>query len=206
MSFSSSRARPAAGRSLLPLALPLLAAAALACGPAQAEPPAEFPPAMVAGDVALILNGAGTRQRAVAKVYDVGLYLVRRVHTVEEVLALPGPKRLQFTALREMPGTELGYRFVRGMGGNATKEQMQRHTLATARLIDVFSARSKLAPGESFAMEYTPGRGTTFYIAQQPQGEPVGDAEFFSMVLQIWLGPAPADATLKEALLGLEKD
>jgi hypothetical protein len=34
------------------------------------------------------------------------------------------------------------------------------------------------------------------------QGEPVGDAEFFAMVLRIWVGTSPADAALKEALLG----
>jgi hypothetical protein len=52
-------------------------------------------------------------------------------------------------------------------------------------------------------MEYVPGKGTTFFIQGQPQGTPVGDAEFFSMVLRIWVGPVPADFKLKDALLGL---
>ena len=55
-------------------------------------------------------------------------------------------------------------------------------------------------------MDYLPGRGTQFFIARQAQGEPVGDAEFFSLVLGIWFGPSPADRLLKEALLGHEKE
>jgi hypothetical protein len=50
-------------------------------------------------------------------------------------------------------------------------------------------------------MEYLPGKGTTFYIEGQPQGAPLGDAEYFGMVLRIWLGSVPVDHQLKEALL-----
>ena len=51
-------------------------------------------------------------------------------------------------------------------------------------------------------MEFVPGKGTQFYITGKPQGDPVGDAEFFAMVLKIWFGPSPADNLLKDALLG----
>ena len=43
-----------------------------------------------------------------------------------------------------------------------------------------------------------------FTAPGQPQGEPVGDDEFFSMVLKIWVGKSPADNDLKNALLGKE--
>jgi hypothetical protein len=68
----------------------------------------------------------------------------------------------------------------------------------------VFSGRSKMLPGESFAMEFVPGKGTIFYILGKPQGNPVGDDEFFAMVLKIWFGESPADMQLRDALLGLE--
>ena len=73
------------------------------------------------------------------------------------------------------------------------------------RFIEIFSGKSKMMPGESFAMEFTPGRGTQFFITGQPQGEPVGDDEFFGMVLKIWVGASPADYGLKDALLGHDK-
>ena len=50
---------------------------------------------------------------------------------------------------------------------------------------------------DAFAMDFIPGKSTQFYIQGQPQGESVGDAEFFGMVLSIWFGPQPADRALQ---------
>ena len=150
----------------------------------------------------LVLQGAGTRYRAIFKVYDMALYLPHKVRTADEVLAAKGPVRLSFVALRDLPGTDLGRTFIKGLSANATPEQIRRHTPASNRLVEIFSGRSKLVEGDTFAMEYVPGQGTTFFIQGQPQGAPVGDAEYFGMILRIWLGQSPADPMLKEALVG----
>ncbi len=154
----------------------------------------------------LALNGKGTRYRILVKVYDMALYTTRRVETSQELLALQGPKKLAFVALRELPGTDLGRLFLRGMGDNATSQQLLRHTLASTRLIEVFSGKPKLMPGDTFAMEFVPGKGTTFYIQGLPQGAPVGDDEFFTLVLRIWFGDSPADWKLRDALLDGVRD
>jgi hypothetical protein len=60
----------------------------------------KFEPTAQLGGSTLQLNGKGTRVRLVFKAYDMGLYTAKRVGTATELLALPGPKRLQFTALR----------------------------------------------------------------------------------------------------------
>ena len=162
----------------------------------------KFEPTAQLQGTTLQLNGAGTRYRVVFKVYDLALYTPKKVGTPEELLALPGPKRLSFVALREIPGTDLGLAFIKGLQANASKELVQKHAGSSTRLIDIFSGQSKLMPGDSFAMDFVPGSGTTFYIAGKPQGAPVGDAEFFGMVLKIWVGNSPADYQLKDALLG----
>ena len=185
----------------LTLVLGLVAGAALAAPTAT-----RFDPAMEVQGTKLQLNGAGTRYKAIFKVYDMALYTAKKVSSPAELLALPGPKRLQFTALRELPGTDLARLFLKGMSDNSPKEAVQRHALASARLIEVFSGRSKMMPGESFAMEYVPGKGTTFYILGKAQGDPVGDDEFFQMVLKIWVGESPADTQLRDALLGQDKE
>lgn len=152
----------------------------------------------------LVLQGAGTRYRAIFKVYDMALYLPGKVRNAEEALAAAGPVRLGFVALRELPGTDLGLSFIKGLSANASPDQIRRHTPSSNRLVEIFSGRSKLVAGDTFAMEYVPGKGTTFFIQGEPQGAPVGDAEYFGMILRIWLGDAPADRKLKQALLGLE--
>jgi hypothetical protein len=90
------------------------------------------------------------------------------------------------------------------MAHNSTDALMSKHILNTGRLIEVFSGRAKLMPGDTFAIEYIPGQGSTFYIVGQPQGAPVGDEEFIDMVLNIWVGKIPADEHLKAKLLANE--
>jgi hypothetical protein len=163
------------------------------------------PTAQVAGQK-LQLNGAGTRFKAIFRVYDMALYTPRKVGTPAELMTLPGAKRLQFAALRELPGTDLGRLFMRGMVDNAPRELLQKHTVSTTRLIEIFSGRAKLVPGDTFAMDFIPGKGTQFFIQGQAQGEPIGDAEFFGLVLGIWFGESPADRGLEQNLLGHDKD
>jgi len=186
-------------------ALAMTMAAALWVTAAQATPTvSKFEPTAEVLGTKLQINGQGTRRRGIFNGYDMALYTTRKVGSVDELLALPGPKKLQFVALRDLPGTELGRLFIKGMGENSSKDLTQKHSLSSLRLIEIFSGRPKVAPGETFAMEFIPGKGTLFYILGKPQGEPVGDAEFFTMVLKIWVGPQPADTLLKEALLGKE--
>jgi hypothetical protein len=183
------------------LALGALVASQVAFGaPTQTN----FPPEILVAGTRLQLNGAGTRHKAIFKVYDLGLYTPAKANSPEALLKQSGPMRLQFTALRELPGTDLGVLFIKGLQDNSPKEMVQKHAASSNRLIEIFSGKSKLVPGDTFAMEYVPGKGTQFYIQGQPQGAPLGDAEFFGMVLRIWVGDAPADHLLKKALLALD--
>jgi Chalcone isomerase-like len=182
--------------------------AALLCSlaPAAAAPTqSTFEPSIKVGATTLQLNGKGTRYRLAFKVYDMALYTTNKVTTSAELLALPGAKRLQFVALRDISGTDIGRLFVRGMADNASSQVMNRHTLSSARLTEVFSQRPKIVTGESFAIEFEPGKGTSFYVLGKPQGAPVGDDEFFSLVLKIWFGESPADWLLRDALLDQTK-
>ncbi len=184
------------------LAFLVVSGLALWCGLATAAIATKFDPTAQLQGTTLQLNGAGTRYRVVFKVYDLALYTPKKTSSAEELLAMPGPKRLSFVALREIPGTDLGVAFIKGLQANAPKEQVLKHASSSTRLIDIFSGQAKLMPGDSFAMDFVPGVGTTFYIAGKPQGTPVGDAEFFGMVLKIWVGSSPVDSQLKDALLG----
>lgn len=162
---------------------------------------AAFPSVVQQGDATLKLNGEGVRYRLMFKVYKMALYTPSPAATPDQLLSMPGPKRIAFEALRELPGTNLGLAFIKGLSANSPRDMVQKHVTSTNRLIEIFSGRAKLLPGDSFAMEYLPGKGTQFYILNEPQGAPVGDEEFFRMVLRIWVGPSPADHQLKERLL-----
>lgn len=150
----------------------------------------------------LVLNGAGVRYKAIFKVYTAGLYLGAKVGTPEEVFAAPGPKRMHIVMLRDIDANELGKLFTRGMQDNAPREEFSKSIAGTMRMSDIFSAKKKLTAGEYFYVDWVPGQGTTVVINGKAAGEPIKEPEFFTALMKIWLGKAPADTQLKNALLG----
>jgi len=154
------------------------------------------------GGSQLQLNGAGVRYKVVFKVYAAALYLAEKAGTPEAVLAAPGPRRLQIVMLRDIDANELGKLFTKGMEQNAPREEFSKSIAGILRMSDIFSTRKKLAAGESFAVEWLPGAGTVISVNGKPEGAPIKEPEFYSALMKIWLGKAPADAQLKEALLG----
>ena len=150
----------------------------------------------------LLLNGAGVRYKAVFKVYAAALYLNAKATTPEAVLAAPGPKRMQIVMLRDIDGNELGKLFTRGMQDNAPREEFSKSIAGTMKMSDIFSARKKLLTGESFSIDWLPGTGTVIMVNGKPAAEPIKEPEFYSAMMKIWLGKSPADAQLKDALLG----
>jgi hypothetical protein len=150
----------------------------------------------------LQLNGAGVRYKAIFKVYTAGLYLAKKAGSTEEVLAAPGAKHMQITMLREIDSSELGKLFSRGIEDNLDKSAFSRLIPGVLRMSQIFSDHKKLNPGDSFAIDWIPGTGTLVFVKGVQQGEPFKEPEFYNALLRIWLGPAPADWKLKEALLG----
>jgi hypothetical protein len=150
----------------------------------------------------LQLNGAGVRYKFVVKVYAAGLYLAAKASTTEAVLAAPGPKRIQIVMLREIDGNELGRLSTRGMEDNNSREDFSKSIPGTIRISETFSLRKRLLPGEHFSLDWIPGAGTQIWVLGKPIGEPIKEPEFFAAMMRIWLGKSPADAQLKDALLG----
>ena len=157
--------------------------------------------ARVAGET-LVLNGAGIRYKAIFKVYTAGLYLAQKTNTPEAVIAAHGPKRIHVVMLREIDANELGKLFTRGIQDNSTREEFAKSIPGTIRMGEIFATKKKLVANESFSVEFVPNAGTSVMVNGKVIGEPIKEPEFFSGLLRIWLGKSPADANLKELLLG----
>lgn len=148
------------------------------------------------------LNGAGVRYKAVFKVYTAGLYLGRKVSTVEEVLGQPGPKRISITMLRDIDANELGKLFTKGVEENSPRSELAQLVPGLLRMGQMFADQKQLKTGDTFYVDWLPGAGSQVVVKGLPQGEPIKEPAFFNALLRIWLGPAPADWKLKDALLG----
>ena len=162
----------------------------------------KYAPTVTLAGSELPLNGAGVRYKTVVKVYTAGLYLEKQTKTPAEIAALKGPKRLSITMLRDIDSTELGKLFSRGMEDNMDRAAFSKLIPGVLRMSQIFSDHKKLVAGDQFQIDWIPGTGTIITVKGKPQGEPFKEPEFFNALVGIWLGNAPADWKLKDALLG----
>lgn len=158
----------------------------------------------VAG-TALALNGAGTRFKAIFKVYVAALYLGKKAGTPEEVVSQVGPKRLSVTMVRDIDAAELGKLLTRGIEDNMGKAAMSKLIPGLVRMGQIFSDQKKMVAGDNFMIDWVPDKGSVITVKGVVQGEPFKEPEFFAALMSIWLGPSPADYKLKDALLGAAK-
>ncbi len=162
----------------------------------------KFPNTLQLGNSKLMLNGAGVRYKVVFKVYAAGLYLGDKAITAESVVTATGARRLQLVMLRDADGNELGKLFTAGMERNAPREDFSKSIVGILRVSEVFSTHKKLVAGDTISLDWVPGTGTVMSVNGKPEGAPVKEPAFYTALLLIWLGKSPADAQLKDALLG----
>ncbi len=162
-----------------------------------------FPPQVEIHGKKLQLNGAGLRHKAIFKVYAAGLYTGRKAASLEEILQSPGPKRMSITMLRDIDAAELGKLFSRGMEDNMDRAAFAQLIPGILRMSQIFSDHKKLMAGDDFTLDWVPGQGLLISVKGKPQGAPFKEPEFFAALMGIWLGRAPADWQLKNALLDL---
>jgi hypothetical protein len=162
----------------------------------------KYPDAIDMAGQKLQLNGAGVRYRAIIKVYTAGLYTTKKADTTEAVLTTPGAKRISITMLRDIDSGELGKLFTRGVEDNLDKPAFSKLIPGLMRMSQLFTDVKKLNTGDTFTIDWLPNTGTVISVKGVQQGEPFKEPEFYNALLRIWLGPAPADWKLKEALLG----
>lgn len=152
--------------------------------------------------VKLQLNGAGTRYKAVFKVYVAAMYIGKKASTPEDIYAAAGPKRLSITLLRDVDSSEIAKTFVDAIEGPAFKGEASRLIPELIKIEQKFLSREKLLAGENLTIDWVPGTGTVITVKGKPQGGPFSEIEIFNTLLGIWIGPYAADWKLRDALLG----
>ena len=163
-----------------------------------------FAPQIELSGSKLQLNGAGVRYKTVFKVYAAGLYVDHKIGTLEELVKAPGPKRMSITMLRDIDAGELGKLFARGMEDNMDRAAFAKLIPGILRMSQIFSDYKKLNAGDDFTLDWLPGKGLVLSVKGKVQGEPFREPEFFTALMAIWLGHAPADWKLKNELLDLK--
>lgn len=154
----------------------------------------------------LVLNGAGIRKKFGFSVYVCALYLTDHRHTTQDVLALPGPKKIAVTMLREISSDDLGDALLSGLRKNSTPDQTQNVGVQLVSLGQLFASIPRLKKGDTFSLDYVPGTGTSIMVNGKAALSALPDKAFIDAILRIWLGDNPADSDLKPLLLGQKTD
>ncbi len=161
----------------------------------------KFDNTVTVGGAPLALNGSGVRYKAIFKVYAAGLYLPKKTKVINEALNQPGPKRIQITMLRDIDANELGRLFSRGIEDEIPKQDFSKVLPSVLRMSQVFSDHKTLKAGDAFTVDWLPGKGTVLTIKGKVEGEPMKEPEFYTALMNIWLGKTPPDFKLKDALM-----
>ena len=157
----------------------------------------------VVGGAKLPLNGAGIRVKFL-KIYVGELFVGKKVHTLQELIAAPGPKRLKMTFLREVDSNAFGKLLTRGVQDNVAKDQYSRMVPGLIRMGEMFGSNKSLGPGDVVTNDWIPGTGLVVTVKGKVQGEPITDPELFHGLMSIWFGPNPGDWKLKDAMLDVK--
>ena len=150
-------------------------------------------------DVALQLNGMGYRTKFVFDIYVGGLYTESKVESRDAAQALKGPKRvLMHMVYDEVEREKITDGWNNGFEENNSDELLKK---LQPRLNTFNSYFPDLKKGDVLLFDYIPATGTRVTINGEVKGVVEG-ADFYSALLDVWLGEEPADDDLKDAMLG----
>jgi hypothetical protein len=149
----------------------------------------------------LVLNGAGIRSKFFIKVYLGALYLPARTRDAAAVLHSNGPVAMHMYILHhEISQEKLVDAWNNGFDANLDAAEHVRLGPRIERFNELFQT---VHQGDVIRLDYLPGTGTTVSISSEKRGVIEGE-DFMQAWLRIWLGKHPADADLKQELLGAD--
>lgn len=155
------------------------------------------------GGQSLVLNGAGTRLMVgMFHVYAIALYLPEPKHSVAEVLDEQSRKRVTLDFMFGVTSVQLLEATYKLMTENLSAEEMKRTEAGWQQFSALFGKISDINKGDHLALDHQPGTGVSVSLNGKEIGR-VADAHFIRAFLMAWLGDRPAQADLKDSLLGI---
>jgi hypothetical protein len=157
------------------------------------------PDTISAGGNNLVLNGAGLRTKLFIKAYIAGLYLTQKSSNAQAICAADQPMAVRLyinskliTSSRMEEAVREG--FEKSTNGNIAPIKDK---------IDAFMAafKEQMKVGDVFEMVNTPGKGVEIFKNGTSKGVIAG-MDFKKALFGIWLGDKPAQADLKDKMLG----
>jgi hypothetical protein len=156
---------------------------------------------VINGGPALILNGAGVREKLFLDIYIGALYLPAKSGDAQEILSATGPACVAMHFLyKQVSREKITDAWEDGLAANHTTAEMQALQPQLEKFNTLFRTMHK---GEVIRICYLPGTGTEVRINNERRGNVEGE-HFFHALLAIWLGAHPVSNDLKQGMLGID--
>ncbi|MBN2705578.1 MAG: chalcone isomerase family protein [Deltaproteobacteria bacterium] len=147
----------------------------------------------------LHLNGAGIRKKFFLPIYACGLYLPHPTSDAEKAIRTDVAKQVVMHFIHSKVGKE---KIVQGWNDGFFNNSQEKLSVLQER-INTFNAffDRDLVVGDRIVITYLPEQGTSVSINQTDKGSIPG-IDFMQALWAIWLGSNPADAGMKDGMLG----
>lgn len=149
----------------------------------------------------LQLNGAGVRSRFFLDLYVTALYLPEKTATVAAVLADGCEKRIALHLLFGISADHLLSALNNAIAANHTPAELSALDGPLKEFAEIFRAIDEVENGDVVTLDFLPDSGTQVSVNGVAKGT-VGGAPFYRALLKVWLGDKPAQADLRQKLLG----
>ena len=151
------------------------------------------------GDRALVLNGAGVREKFFIDIYIAGLYLPERQSSAQKILGKDQDWRMiMHFVYSEVESRKLADGWQEGFEANLDASQLKALQPRLDRFKSLFPTLRK---GEELVLEHRAGNGVEVIVQGEEKGVIEG-TDFAQALLSVWLGPEPVTGKLKRDLLG----
>jgi hypothetical protein len=137
------------------------------------------------------LNGAGVRYKAVFKVYVAALPGEKKANTPEEILALPGKKRVSVTMLRDIDANGKTSSSPRHFRTMHPKSEFSKLIPGLTKPARCFFALKLNFTGDEFSVSTRLVWSTTFWVRGGAATQPGDRAQMLQRRAAVWLGPQP---------------
>lgn len=157
----------------------------------------------------LVLVGAGVHKRGYSKFSVEAIYAAEKRTTIESLIDLKGPKRLQITTLRDIPGRTVARHFVADLEQQLSEAEFKSLIPEITLIGKAFSLLHDLKKGDVIRIDWTSGKGMAASLdgiaVEWDNGSSyINSPLLFNVLLRIHAGKR-LPIELQQNMLGLSK-
>lgn len=151
----------------------------------------------------LVLNGAGVRRRGYYKSNIVALYLPERLTTLDAIMKLDGPRRIQMLLLRDFSQSTVSRIFLADFKQATTDTEFKTLINEVAEIGAIYNNVKRVEQGDKVNIDWQPGAGIIASLNDRQLNEkPINNELAYQIYLRMFMGPnVPQE--LRNRLLGL---